>query len=201
MSRTLLLPHVRAQDLVCRHRQEFEATARPLAFLRRAGDRIVVARGGRSGAGNARRASRAYGPASSWSEAGGTPEATSLLLERKLLADVALVGFPNAGKSSLLRALTRAQPRVAPYAFTTLQPQLGALAAPRAGESGALLADLPGLVQGAHKDRGLGLDFLKCASAHLLLPSASRKRGCCSPHNACQTRRVRACVSSLAVQS
>lgn len=147
-----------------RVKQRFEADAMPLAVLRAHGDRVTVARGGRGGLGNAAHASRRYGPAATYSEAGGGPEAAAILLERQMLADAALVGFPNAGKSSLLRALTRhrAQPRVANYAFTTLQPQLGALPQQLSGDSSVVLADLPGLVEGAHADRGLGHDFLKC---------------------------------------
>jgi GTPase len=150
-------PHAR------RIRKDFEASSLPLAFLRRHGERTTVALGGRGGLGNAAMPSRDYGPASHWSQTGGFPEAVTILLERKLLADIALVGFPNAGKSSLLRALTRAQPKVAPYAFTTLQPQLGALAGQALGAERPVMADLPGLVEGAHADRGLGHDFLKRA--------------------------------------
>jgi GTPase len=161
LTRVRLLRHL---HIDYRQRKAFEAASLAVKFLRRHGDRICVARGARGGLGNAHLPSRSWGPASRWSETGGTPEAAALLLDVKLLADVALIGFPNAGKSSLLRALTRAEPKVAPYAFTTLQPQLGAMDAARVGELGALVADLPGLVEGAHLDRGLGHDFLKCAT-------------------------------------
>ena len=146
---------------MCRQRKDISSQAMRIAHLREHGQSVVVARGGRGGLGNAARRSRVWGPASVWSEQGGTPEAASLLLEQQLSADVALVGFPNAGKSSLLRALTRAQPKVAPYAFTTLQPQLGSVPLQADGEA-MRLADLPGLVAGAHADRGLGHDFLRC---------------------------------------
>lgn len=131
-----------------------------LAQLNSDGDSVTVARGGRGGLGNCRHDSRKWGAAASWCQRGGLPEEASILLDRRVLADVALVGAPNVGKSSLLRALTAARPRVAPYAFTTLTPQVGALA----GEVGGhwlMVADMPGLVEGAYEDRGLGIDFLK----------------------------------------
>lgn len=148
---------------MCRQRKHLSSQALRIAYLFEDGERVVVARGGRGGLGNAARRSRVWGPASLWSQQGGAPEAAALLLEQQLAADVALVGFPNAGKSSLLRALTRAQPKVASYAFTTLQPQLGTVPLHADGEA-LRLADLPGLVTGAHADRGLGHDFLRCES-------------------------------------
>eukprot|EP00892_Ulva_mutabilis_P005529 jgi/Ulvmu1/3348/UM156_0005.1 len=131
-----------------------------LATLNSDGDAVTVARGGRGGLGNLRHASRAWGAAASWCQQGGLPEEASIVLDRRALADIALVGAPNVGKSSLLRSLTAARPRVAPYAFTTLSPQVGALAG-SVGGHWFRVADLPGLVEGAHRDRGLGLDFLK----------------------------------------
>lgn len=123
----------------------------------------MVAKGARGGLGNSAQLARRKGgndSAGVWAQAGGLPEQACILLDRRLQADVALVGLPNAGKSSLLRALTAATPKVAPYAFTTTQPQLGALPG-RVRGHWVSIADLPGLLQGAHRDRGLGLDFLK----------------------------------------
>jgi GTP-binding protein len=148
-----------------RQRKAIASAAVPLAHLSQPGSSVTVARGGRGGLGNAAFPSRTWGPASKWSERGGTPEAATLLLQVHLRPDVALVGFPNAGKSSLLRAISRARPQVAPYAFTTLQPQLGAVPM-KAHSDAMLLADLPGLVEGAHVDRGLGHDFLRCLSPY-----------------------------------
>lgn len=123
-----------------------------------------MAKGSQGGLGNsAQPASSRPGTdaAGVWAQVGGVPEQACILLDNRLQADVALVGLPNAGKSSLLRAMTAATPKVAPYAFTTTQPQLGALAGSVRGHW-VSIADLPGLLQGAHRDRGLGLDFLKC---------------------------------------
>jgi GTPase len=132
-----------------------------LVHVLQPGVRVTVAKGGRGGLGSAAHRSRSWGPASQWSQSGGSPEAATLLLQVHLSTDVALVGLPNAGKSSLLCAFTRARPQVAPFAFTTLQPQLGTV--PMQSHSDPLLlADLPGLVEGAHADRGLGHDFLRC---------------------------------------
>lgn len=139
-----------------------------LASLNHDGDAVIVARGGRGGLGNRRDAPREWGAPASWCQSGGLPEEASILLDRRVLADVALVGAPNAGKSSLLRALTAARPHVAPYAFTTLTPQVGALVGEVSGHW-LKIADMPGLVEGANEDRGLGIDFLKCAQK--LLPA------------------------------
>jgi GTP-binding protein len=134
-----------------------------LADLSRDGDAVLVARGGRPGFGNkgsslpfaAQVGGGAYAP----HRTGGAGEARFLELELKVIADVGLVGFPNAGKSSLLGALSAAKPRVGDYAFTTLAPTVG-VAACRDGFS-LTIADIPGLIQGAHADRGLGHDFLR----------------------------------------
>jgi len=126
--------------------------------LLRDGDSVCVARGGRGGRGNAafRQGLQQH---SRIAEEGGAGEAVTLLLSLKLIADVGLVGFPNAGKSSLLRALSNATPKVAPYPFTTIHPHLGRVRASKRDEF--TVADVPGLVEGAHANRGLGHSFLR----------------------------------------
>lgn len=121
-----------------------------LRDLVRPGERLVIARGGRGGVGNAY-ATRAT--------PGQPGIQRRLRLELKLLADVGLVGCPNAGKSSLLARLSTARPKIAPYPFTTRTPVLGVVAAGR-GES-FVACDIPGLIEGAHQGRGLGTQFLR----------------------------------------
>lgn len=141
-----------------------------MARLNTDGESLTVARGGRGGLGNQRHESRQWGAAASWCQHGGLPEEASIVLDHRVLADIALVGAPNVGKSSLLRVLTAATPRVASYEFTTLTPQVGALASSVRGHW-LKVADLPGLVEGAHKDRGLGIDFLKCGIVNVTCTS------------------------------
>ncbi len=123
------------------------------AELVRVGDRITVAEGGRGGKGNFLfRSSTNVAPRQF--QAGKPGEETDVRLELRLIADVGLVGYPNVGKSSLLNALTRASSRVANYAFTTLEPHLGVF-------HDLVLADIPGIIEGASEGKGLGTKFLR----------------------------------------
>jgi GTPase len=129
-----------------------------LGDLTESGETLKVCKGGRGGLGNQHFAtSRNQAPRTA--EKGEPPEEMNLRLELKLLADVGIVGVPNAGKSSFLAAVTNATPKIADYPFTTIEPNLGVA---RLDENNTLiLADIPGLIEGAHEGTGLGFDFLK----------------------------------------
>ena len=143
-----------------------------LADLVHHGDSFVASKGGRGGRGNARFLSNAR-RAPSFAEQGEYGEEHWLRLEVKLLADAALVGFPNAGKSTLISAVSAAKPKIADYPFTTLEPHLGVV---RFHDHELVLADIPGLVEGAAEGRGLGHQFLRHVERARVARPAPRPR-------------------------
>lgn len=148
-----------------------------VADLTGAGTELVVAAGGRGGLGNAALASKSR-KAPGFALLGEPGEERTVVLELKVVADIGLVGFPSAGKSSLITAISRARPKIGDYPFTTLVPNLGVVTA---GDTTYTVADVPGLIEGASEGRGLGHDFLRhierCAALVHVIDCATYEPG------------------------
>ena len=134
-----------------------EASGDLVADLAKDGERALIARGGAGGLGNVHFKSSVNRAPRQFTK-GEAGESRNLALELRVLADVGLLGLPNAGKSSLIRAVSSARPKVADYPFTTLNPSLGVV---RVGEMSVVIADIPGLIEGAAEGAGLGVQFLR----------------------------------------
>ena len=134
-----------------------ELTGTVMKDLVNEGDRIVAVKGGKGGKGNVH-FKNSVRQAPNFAEAGGSAKERSIILELKLIADVGLVGFPNVGKSTFLSSSTSARPKIGNYHFTTITPNLGVV---NIFDTQFVMADIPGLIEGAHEGTGLGLNFLK----------------------------------------
>ena len=137
-----------------------EETGQKVWDFSRPDERMIIAHGGRGGRGNARFATSTH-QAPREHEDGRPGEERVFRLELKLLADVGLVGFPNVGKSTLISRISAARPKIADYPFTTLQPNLGVVVVGDKDEISFVVADIPGLIEGAHEGAGLGTQFLR----------------------------------------
>lgn len=154
-----------------------DAKGTPLADMVGPGTELVIAAGGRGGLGNAALASSKR-KAPGFALLGEPGDELEIRLELKVVADIGLVGFPSAGKSSLIASISRARPKIADYPFTTLVPNLGVVTA---GETTFTVADVPGLIEGASEGRGLGHDFLRhierCAALVHVIDTATMEPG------------------------